>query len=118
MSNNAIILEAAWKLAETILKDFPHAPRDLPSFISRLVELPPPADPKASASSLLQNEGQYLTIKATAARLGLCKKTVEKMVLDGRLRALRFGPKITRIPESEILRHMESASKAGGLNHD
>jgi excisionase family DNA binding protein len=48
--------------------------------------------------------GQYLSPQEVAARLGITRRTVLQMVINGRLPgAFRLGPKVVRIPEKSVV---------------
>jgi excisionase family DNA binding protein len=47
-------------------------------------------------------DDQYLSVTQAATYLGLCQKTVQNMLLDGRLKAFTLGPRVVRIRKSDI----------------
>jgi excisionase family DNA binding protein len=44
----------------------------------------------------------YLSRKETADYLGVTTKTVDRYIADGRLAAVRLGPRMVRIPTASI----------------
>jgi excisionase family DNA binding protein len=44
----------------------------------------------------------YLTVADVAARFQVSNRTVERMISTGQLSAVRFGPKLLRIPPAAL----------------
>lgn len=44
----------------------------------------------------------YLTIDQFASEIGVSKNTVRNMIRDGLVKAVRFSPRVVRIPVSEV----------------
>lgn len=43
-----------------------------------------------------------VSIAETADYLGICTKTVRRYIADGRLRAVRLGPRLIRVERSSV----------------
>lgn len=53
-----------------------------------------------------------ITPAETARRLGVATDTVRRWVREGRLDALRFGPKVTRLSWADVVRALHSQTAA------
>jgi excisionase family DNA binding protein len=53
-------------------------------------------------------DGQMLTPVQVSVRIGVTPATVYNWIRDGRLRAVRFGPRVLRIPEGELLKFAQA----------
>lgn len=61
---------------------------------------------------MTDNQPDLLSIKAAAARLGICKKTVYGLMFDGKLRGLKLG-RHTKISRSELDRFIAGLPEFG-----
>lgn len=50
------------------------------------------------------NPNQLNNVKQTCSKLGISRTTFYQLVLSGRLKVVRIGPRMTRVAESEIER--------------
>ena len=62
-----------------------------------------------SEENKLENNGEALRVKEAAAILGVCQRTIWRMIADGQLTACRFR-RCTRLLRSQVLAVM----KGGG----
>lgn len=53
------------------------------------------------------------SIAETAEYLGVCTKTVRRYIADGRLRAVRIGPRLIRVDGESVEALMRPIGKAG-----
>lgn len=53
---------------------------------------------------------QFVTPKQAADRLSVCRRTIERLIAAQKLRVVKIG-RATRIPVSELLRYLESATE-------
>lgn len=86
------------------------------ALVGELLRLPdedlrPLADRLAPFLATADPAGAFLSVDQAARRLGVHPNTVYRMILGGRLGAVRAG-RLWRIPESELGR-IESAAPAG-----
>lgn len=59
----------------------------------------------------MDEEKTYITPRQAAERLGVCRKTIFRMMDDGRLTKYKVGKKCVRIDEAEFTALMEQAKK-------
>lgn len=57
-----------------------------------------------------QREIEVETVQSAARRLGVCPKTVRRMISDGRLPAFRLGPRMLRLDPADVDRLLQRAS--------
>ncbi len=70
-----------------------------------------------AVSHINETVGVCLTLKEVAARLGVCRRTVEREILAGRFpRPLKIGRSV-RIPESDLLCYIESLRSEAANPH-
>ncbi|WP_407928998.1 helix-turn-helix domain-containing protein [Aestuariimicrobium ganziense] len=50
-----------------------------------------------------RREIEVETVQSAARRLGVCPKTVRRMISDGRLPAYRLGPRMLRLDPADAL---------------
>ncbi len=57
-----------------------------------------------------RREIEVETVQSAARRLGVCPKTVRRMISDGRLPAYRLGPRMLRLDPADVDRLLQRAS--------
>jgi hypothetical protein len=105
-----ILFDAAFKLLEAELKALPQAPRDLESFIERLVS-PVYVDPKKQTEPAMAPE-RYVSLAEFAAILGVCRKSAEGWARRGRIPRIMAGRKV-RIPLGAALEALGNNRQPG-----
>ena len=60
------------------------------------------------------NEGTALTVHQVADRLNVSARTIWAWIARGRLRAIKLGPRTTRIPEQAVEDFLRACAAADG----
>ena len=95
-----ILAEGSFAMMKSAMAGIPGTPQDATEFYRRIVIKPTITN--TAPEQPLAKEGSFLSVRAAAARLDVCPRSILNMCRDGRLRHFRAGKSIIKIPESAI----------------
>lgn len=99
MSNLAILAEATFSMLRPELEKIPGAPRTAAEFLDRLTSTP--ATTVTADLSPMAGYGKLLSLADAAARMGVCRKSMENWARSGKIARVKIGH-VVRIPERAI----------------
>jgi excisionase family DNA binding protein len=94
------LLNAAFTVLQPVLREIPNSPKTLPEFYDRLSK--PETPDLAAIISKEMKAGKMLSVQETAKFIGVCPKTVDNMIKDGRIKKCLKVGKVVRIPKGSI----------------